>query len=141
MVGNSGRGAVEIRLLPAFEVFRGDGSLSLPTRAQRLIALLAISGGPVARLTVAERLWPDASEARACASLRATLWGLSRAPWSPVVVDNEALMLDCTTNRNRVCARAGDVGDRRQLRPGRRSVWAVSVRGLVARLERRMARR
>lgn len=96
MVGNSGGAAVEIRLLPAFEVFCGGRSLSLPIRAQRLIALLAISGGPVARLTVAERLWPDVIDARACASLRATLWELSRAPWSPVVVDNEALVLDCT---------------------------------------------
>ena len=97
MVGNPDRDSVEIRLLPAFEVFCGDRSLSLPTRAQRLVALLAINGGPVARLTVAERLWPDASETRACASLRATLWGLSRASWSPVVIDSEALMLDCTT--------------------------------------------
>ena len=106
MVGNSSRGAVDIRLLPAFEVFRGSESLSLPTRAQRLIALLAICGGPVARLTVAERLWPDTSEARACASLRATLWGLSRAPWSPVVVDSEALMLDCTIKSELEFARA-----------------------------------
>ena len=92
-MGDCGRGAVVIRLLPAFEVLRGGAALSLPSRAQRLIALLAISGGPVVRSSVAERLWPDVSEARACASLRGTLWGLSRAPWSPVVVGNEALGL------------------------------------------------
>ena len=43
MVGNSSGAAGEIRLLPAFEVLRGGRSLSLPARAQRLIALLAIS--------------------------------------------------------------------------------------------------
>jgi DNA-binding SARP family transcriptional activator len=106
MVANSNGAAVEIRMLPAFEVFRGGRSLNLPARGQRLIALLAISGRPVARLTVAERLWPDVIDARACASLRATLWGLSRAPWSPVVVDNDALMLDCTTESDFESARA-----------------------------------
>jgi hypothetical protein len=44
MVGNFGRVRWRSGLLPAFEVFRGDGSLSLPTRAQWLIALLAIGG-------------------------------------------------------------------------------------------------
>jgi len=67
--------------------------MSLPTRAQRLTAPLAISGGPVAILTVAERLWPDASGALACASLRATLWACRVRPGREVV-DSEALMLE-----------------------------------------------
>ena len=80
-------------MLPAFEVVRDGGSLNLPARAQRLIALLAVNGGSISRSAAAERLWPDVVNARACASLRATLWGLTRGPWSPVVVDNETLAL------------------------------------------------
>ena len=75
-------------------------------RAQRSIALLAISGGPVVRLTVAERLWPDAKEARGLRQPVGPLWRLSRTPWSPGVVDCEALMLECTTkSESSLCAR------------------------------------
>lgn len=84
----------EIRVLPNLELVRKGGSLSLPARAQRLIALLAVTGGSISRSAAAERLWPDVVNARACASLRATLWGLARGPWSPVVVDNDTLALD-----------------------------------------------
>lgn len=81
-------------MLPNLELVRKGGSLSLPARAQRLIALLAVTGGSISRSAAAERLWPDVVNARACASLRATLWGLARGPWSPVVVDNDTLALD-----------------------------------------------
>ena len=84
----------EIRVLPNLELVRKGGSLNLPARAQRLIALLAVTGGSISRSAAAERLWPDVVNARACASLRATLWGLARGPWSPVVVDNDTLALD-----------------------------------------------
>ena len=81
-------------MLPNLELVRKGGSLNLPARAQRLIALLAVTGGSISRSAAAERLWPDVVNARACASLRATLWGLARGPWSPVVVDNDTLALD-----------------------------------------------
>lgn len=81
-------------MLPNLALVRKGGSLSLPARAQRLIALLAVTGGSISRSAAAERLWPDVVNARACASLRATLWGLARGPWSPVVVDNDTLALD-----------------------------------------------
>ena len=84
----------EIRVLPAFEVVRDGGSPTLPARAQRFIALLAVTGASMSRSAAAERLWPDVVNARACASLRATLWGLARGPWSPVIVDNETLALE-----------------------------------------------
>ncbi|HET6735944.1 AfsR/SARP family transcriptional regulator [Mycobacterium sp.] len=83
-----------LNMLPVFDVIRDGRPLNLPVRAQRLVALLAVNGGAVARSTAAERLWPDVINARALASLRATLWGLARAPWSPVVVCGETLMLN-----------------------------------------------
>ena len=94
MVEAPARAVAEIRVLPNLEVVRKGGSLNLPARAQRLIALLAVTGGSISRSAAAERLWPDVVNARACASLRATLWGLARGPWSPVVVDNDTLALD-----------------------------------------------
>ena len=93
-------------MLPNLEVVRGGGSLNLPARAQRLIALLAVSGGSISRSAAAERLWPDVVNARACASLRATLWGLARGPWSPVVVDNDTLALDSSVESELESARA-----------------------------------
>src|SRR5918998_5726865 len=55
------RGTVMARLemLPVFDVIRDGRPLSLPVRAQRLVALLAVSGGTVTRSTAAEQLWPD----------------------------------------------------------------------------------
>lgn len=94
MVGGPAQAVAEIRVLPNLELVRKGGSLNLPARAQRLIALLAVTGGSISRSAAAERLWPDVVNARACASLRATLWGLARGPWSPVVVDNDTLALD-----------------------------------------------
>ena len=94
-----------LNMLPVFDVIRDGTPLSLPVRAQRLVALLAVTGGPVARSTAAERLWPDVINARALASLRATLWGLARAPWSPVLVCGETLMLDRDVESDLDCAR------------------------------------
>jgi DNA-binding SARP family transcriptional activator len=66
----------------------------LPSRAQRLIALLAISDRPLSRTVVAARLWPDVVNARANASLRATLWSLPRNLPPMVSVDGNTLLLD-----------------------------------------------
>jgi DNA-binding SARP family transcriptional activator len=87
-------GAAELRMLPIFEIRRGGRLIKLPNREQRVIAFLAIHGGPISRCTLAERLWPDVTRTRACASLRATVWGVSRSAWSPVVASADSLALE-----------------------------------------------
>jgi DNA-binding SARP family transcriptional activator len=93
-------------MLPAFDLVRDGRALCLPARAQRLVALLAVNRGAMPRSAAAERLWPDVVNARACASLRATLWGLARSSWSPVIVDCDTLVLDPTVDSELDSSRA-----------------------------------
>lgn len=86
--------AVKLCLLPSFELTRDGVSVSLPSRAQRLIALLAISDRPLSRTVVAARLWPDVVNARSNASLRSTLWSLPRESPALVLADGNTLSLD-----------------------------------------------
>lgn len=92
MLASDGCSAV-LRMLPGFEMRLGGRHMKLPNREQRVIAFLAIYGEPVSRCALAERLWPDVTRTRACASLRATVWNLSRTAWSPVVASADSLML------------------------------------------------
>jgi DNA-binding SARP family transcriptional activator len=65
-------------LLNGFEL-RCDGQrVDLPMSAQRLLAFVALQERPVLRVYVACSLWTDASEERAGASLRSSLWRLHR---------------------------------------------------------------
>jgi DNA-binding SARP family transcriptional activator len=67
-----------LSLLNAFEL-RCDGRLvNLPRSAQRLLAFLALHEYPLQRVYVAGTLWIDASDERAGASLRSSLWRLNR---------------------------------------------------------------
>jgi DNA-binding SARP family transcriptional activator len=86
--------SLRLMLLPAFELHWGGEQIALPSRAQRLIALLAVGDRPVARAVAAARLWPDVANARANASLRATLWSLPREIPAPVLVKHNTLLLD-----------------------------------------------
>jgi DNA-binding SARP family transcriptional activator len=83
-----------LSLLPTFELTLSGASVALPSRAQRLVALLAIDDRPLCRTVVAARLWPDVVNARANASLRATLWSLPRNLPPVVQVDGNSLLLD-----------------------------------------------
>lgn len=68
-----------LSLLDAFEL-RCDGQLvGLPVSAQRLLAFLALHERPLLRPYVAGTLWIDASDDRAGASLRSSLWRLNRS--------------------------------------------------------------
>jgi len=68
-----------LSLLDGFEL-RCDGELvGLPTSAQRLLVLLALHERPLLRPYVAGMLWIDASDDRAGASLRSSLWRLNRS--------------------------------------------------------------
>jgi DNA-binding SARP family transcriptional activator len=70
---------VRLDLMGSFALTLATRPVRLPMSAQRLIAFLALSRKPVSRLYVAGHLWPDASEARAAASLRSALWRVRQA--------------------------------------------------------------
>jgi DNA-binding SARP family transcriptional activator len=63
-----------LSLLGGFELARAGDVVALPLAAQRVLAFLALQERPVQRAYVAGRLWLDAGEQRANASLRSTLW-------------------------------------------------------------------
>jgi DNA-binding SARP family transcriptional activator len=73
------RASVSVDLLRGFAVHDERHSVELPHAAQRLVAFLALQDRPRQRLFVAGSLWMDASEERAAASLRSTLWRLGKA--------------------------------------------------------------
>jgi DNA-binding SARP family transcriptional activator len=83
----------KLRLLGAFELTWDGEPMSLPLPAQRLLAFLALSDRPVSRTYVAERLWLDSSEERACASLRSALWRLRKGGHELVDVSSGRLRL------------------------------------------------
>lgn len=85
-----------LRLLSGFELSQQGMPVPLPARSQRLVALLALAERPVTRATVAARLWPDVVNARANASLRATLWAFSRDGPAVLTVRNTTLSLDAS---------------------------------------------
>ena len=73
-----------LSLLNAFEL-RCDGCpVDLPLSAQRLLAFVALHEHPLQRVYVAGTLWLDATDERAGASLRSSLWRLNR-PGRPLV--------------------------------------------------------
>ena len=87
-------GEWRLQLLGSFALRAPSWADEVPSRAQRLLALLAVSGRRLTRGFVAGRLWPDVAADRANASLRTTLWGFSRWPDTPVRVDGTVLSLD-----------------------------------------------
>src|SRR5919112_1069829 len=75
----AGRGGrARLLLLGDFGLSAGEEPLRVSGPAQRVLAYVAVVHGhrPVRRTTLAERLWPDATPARAAQSLRSVLWRL-----------------------------------------------------------------
>jgi DNA-binding SARP family transcriptional activator len=72
-------GRTTLSLLNAFELRCDGSSVGLPVSAQRLVAFVALHGGPLLRVYVAGTLWIHSSDERAGASLRSSLWRLNRA--------------------------------------------------------------
>jgi DNA-binding SARP family transcriptional activator len=70
--------AMSLSLVGAFELRIGGRNLTVPPRAQRLLAFVALHERPLLRPYVAGTLWIDASEERAAGSLRSSLWLLHR---------------------------------------------------------------
>lgn len=64
----------DLRLLGAFDLRASGQLVPLPLNARRVLALLAVSGRPQVRSTVAYTLWMDTTQSRAMANLRSTLW-------------------------------------------------------------------
>lgn len=69
---------VTLRILGKFDLVVGGRSVPVGVSCQRLLTLLAISGGRASRGHVAGTLWPDARATRASANLRSVLWRLQR---------------------------------------------------------------
>jgi DNA-binding SARP family transcriptional activator len=67
-----------LQLLGWWELRVGDQSIAIGRREQRLVALLALMGRRP-RAQLAGILWPDTTDARAMASLRAAVWQVRRA--------------------------------------------------------------
>ncbi|MGW1267409.1 AfsR/SARP family transcriptional regulator [Streptomyces sp. NPDC002491] len=65
--------AAFLELLGVFEFTYAENRLTLPSGAQRLLALLALNPDGIYRGAAAEALWPDCPPARAAANLRTAL--------------------------------------------------------------------
>jgi SARP family transcriptional regulator, regulator of embCAB operon len=68
-----------IALLGGFSLLWQGSVLQIPKASQRLLALLALRGGPIERAAVAGTLWPDSSERQAHSSLRSALARMGRS--------------------------------------------------------------
>jgi DNA-binding SARP family transcriptional activator len=84
---------VSLSLLSSFELTSAGDHVSLPVPAQRLLAFVALRDRPVLRTYVAETLWLDSTEKRACGSLRSALWRLRRPGF---------VLVDATSGRLRL---------------------------------------
>jgi DNA-binding SARP family transcriptional activator len=70
---------LQLTLLGGFALRKENGEIAVAASGQRLIALLAFHGRPLARLRAAETLWPGSSAKRSLADLRTTLWRVNRS--------------------------------------------------------------
>ncbi|MPZ81854.1 MAG: SARP family transcriptional regulator [Actinophytocola sp.] len=75
-----------MRLLDGFELRVDDDPVPVLPSSQRLLAYLAMHQGPVTRAVLAAALWPRATERRAAACLRSTVWRLVKPPHALVDV-------------------------------------------------------
>jgi len=69
-------GGVHLRLLGGFGLESAGRPVHVAPTLQRVLAFLALRSRPVLRSFVAGSLWPDVTESRAGANLRAALWRL-----------------------------------------------------------------
>lgn len=74
-----------LRVLGGFELVIGSRPVALGLSCQRLMTLLALNDGQIARGQAAGLLWPEVTNSRANANLRSVLWRLQRS--CPEVLD------------------------------------------------------
>ncbi len=84
---------VRVSLIPGFGVQVNGHRHSLSFAPSRLVAVLALSPGPLERTTVAGRLWPDVPDSRAGSNLRTGLWRVNQLHDGLIVVDGNHLAL------------------------------------------------
>jgi DNA-binding SARP family transcriptional activator len=84
---------LRLSLLPRFDLEVEGGHLDVPARSQRVMVLLAVEGARLRRSHVAGTLWPEVSEDRALASLRAALWTMPRHDRPLVLAEGNDLRL------------------------------------------------
>jgi|SRR5579871_1709171 len=112
-----------LTLLGSFALQRPDGSVitGLGRKARALLAIVAISGGPVDRARLAKMLWSDRGQDQARASLRQTFYELrQQLPPDPplLVVDRESVSIArrlVTVDIDAVAVSVGASGDRKLL--------------------------
>jgi DNA-binding SARP family transcriptional activator len=80
-------------LLGAARVEHDGQRLPLTEALVRLLAYLALDGGPVRRSSLAGTLWPDCTEQRALGNLRSALWRIHRVEPGLVEIRASTLML------------------------------------------------
>jgi DNA-binding SARP family transcriptional activator len=85
---------VRLQLFGWWDLHIGDQELPLGRREQRLVALLALTGGRP-RVQVAGMLWPDTTETRAMSNLRVAVWQVRHTAPALLSVDRTTLALSC----------------------------------------------
>lgn len=96
---SSARSSVgRVSVLGAFAA-RFDGiSIELAHTAELVVAYLALSDGGADRSQVAGTLWPESSESRAAANLRATIWRMPEPVSAGLIRHGTLLCLDAAWN-------------------------------------------
>lgn len=98
--------AIDLRMLPAFELRIRGQRLALPSGAQRAIAYTALQQRPVSRHRLAVLLWPDADMSRSAASLRSTLWHVRRRAPGVLGTDSQSVWLNSSVEVDYLAALA-----------------------------------
>lgn len=82
-----------LELLGGFRLTCSAREVEMPVSAQRVLAMLALSGRSLRRSYVAGMLWPDSSEERANGSLRSALWRIRKIDADLVRVTTESVSI------------------------------------------------
>jgi DNA-binding SARP family transcriptional activator len=102
-----GAAAHEVELLGGFGLRGPDGPEPLGRGGERLVAMLALDRRPQHRDVVAERLWPETTQARARANLRGVLWRLPSRAKPVISAEGTSLLLTgASVDVSRLVARA-----------------------------------
>ncbi len=90
----AGAKGLRLSLLGDFSLLATGVERPMAAGSRRLIVLLALMGQRMRRQAVAGTLWPDADDARACASLRSALLRLGHSGGQLLRVNGTTLSLD-----------------------------------------------
>ncbi len=101
-----------LELLGGFRLTRRCGEVQAPLSAQRLLALLALSGRSLRRSYVAGNLWADSSESHGAGSLRSALWRIRQIDPNLLTARADCLRLNDSVEvdvrtMSRLCATVG----------------------------------